>query len=133
VYLYLLPFLAFLASCKLEEGKGAKGEISGKVIVQVLYSNPILGIKDSVIKSYPAVDQRVYVNYGDNSIYDDDFRTDQNGGFKFTELTKGSYSVTVYSYCDTCDTEVTPITKKITLDKHDSKLEVPTFYIQEEQ
>ena len=120
----------FLYSCKLEEGEGGKATITGKVIVQELYSNAILGIKDSVINEYPAAEERVYLTYADNSIYDDDFRADENGNYKFTNLTKGNYTLTFYSYCDTCDTEITPIYKKVTLDSHKETKTVENVYIE---
>lgn len=121
-----------LFSCSLEEGEGGKGVITGRVIAQEKFSNPIIGIVDSVLKEYPAIDERVYLTYGDNSIYDDDFRTDENGYFKFESLTKGDYSLTFYSYCDTCDTEITPIYIDVTLKKHKDNIDIGTTYIEVE-
>lgn len=126
----LLILTFFFFSCSLDEGKGGKATCFGQVLVQQLYSNPILGIKDSVLAEYPAVDERVYITYGDNIIYDDDFRTDENGKYKFTNLTKGDYKISVFSYCDTCETEIKVLSKKINLKSHKETKEVSTFYIE---
>lgn len=121
--------LLALCSCSIEEGDGGQGEISGRVMVQVKYSNPILGIKDSIIKEYPAVKEKVYIQYGENTVYDDDFSTDGQGYFKFSNLTKGNYSLTVYSNCDTCDTGINVLEQKIKLDSHKDKKTANTFNI----
>jgi hypothetical protein len=126
-----LLFLA-LCSCSIEEGDGGQGEISGRVMVQVKYSNPILGIKDSIIKEYPAVKEKVYIQYGESTIYDNDFSTDGQGYYKFPNLTKGDYTLTVYSYCDTCDTGINVFEQKISLDSHKDKKTANTFNINPE-
>ncbi len=46
-----------------------------------------------------AVDERVYIIYGSDVIYGDDFRTDFNGNYRFAGLAKGSYII----YCHTKD------------------------------
>lgn len=129
----LLSLSLALFSCSLEEGEGGKGEISGRVMIQVLYSNPILGIKDSVIKEYPAVNEKVYINYGNNSIYDDDFNTDGEGYYKFIGLTKGSYNISTLTYCQTCGSETKVLVQTVTLKKHDDKIVAATFNTEEEQ
>ena len=129
--LYYIFSIFLFFSCSLEEGEGGKATISGNIVFQEIYSNPLLGIKDSVINEYPAVDEKVFITYGDNSIYDDDFNTDEFGNYKFTNLTKGDYTLTVYSYCDTCDTEVTAIYKDITLSSHKENKTVETIYIED--
>ena len=127
----LLSFSLF--SCSLEEGEGGKGEISGRVMIQVRYSNPILGIKDSVLKEYPAVNEKVYIKYGDNAIYDDSFNTDGEGYYKFTGLTKGSYDISTLTYCRTCDSETLVLNQVVTLKKHDDIIVADTFFTEEEQ
>ena len=46
---------------------------------------------------YEGADLDVYLIYGDNETYNDRVRTGPNGDFEFTYLTKGTYSVYVYS------------------------------------
>jgi hypothetical protein len=129
----LLTLSLALLSCSLEEGEGGKGEISGRVMIQVLYSNPIIGVKDSVIEEYPAVNEKVYIKYGDNSIYDDNFNTDGEGYYKFTGLTKGSYSLSTFTYCKTCGSETKVLEQTVTLKKHDDKIVALTFNTEEKQ
>ena len=70
--------ISLFFSCSLEEGEGGKGTITGNIVFQELYSNPLVGIEDSVVNEYAAVDEKVFITYGDNSIYDDDFNNHLN-------------------------------------------------------
>ena len=131
-YYYVLLFLS-LISCSIEEGEGGKGEISGKVMIQEIVDFSITGgPKDSVVNEYPAIDHRVYIKYGDNKTYDDDFDTDENGYFKFIQLTKGDYKLFTYTKCDTCDSEVSPVYQSVNLKKHSSKIDNITLFIEKD-
>jgi len=41
----------------------------------------------------PAVDEKVYIQYGDKTVYGDVVRTGGSGEYEFTNLTKGNYTV----------------------------------------
>ena len=131
LYLYLL---SSLLSCAIPEGEGGQGIISGRVNIQVIEDFTIFGgPSDTVTNEYPAVDERVYIKYGDNTIYDDHFDTDENGYFKFTNLSKGEYKLFTYTYCDTCDSEVAPVYESVSLEKHTSEVDDINFFISQEE
>ena len=44
-----------------------------------------------------AIDEKVYIIYGENGQYNDVVRTGAEGKFEFTNLTKGNYEVYVFS------------------------------------
>lgn len=112
-YIFGLLFFLTLFSCEKEEGEGGQATLKGTLIVQETFSSPVLGIKDSVVKTYPAVNERVYITYGNNDIYDDDFRTDFNGAFKFENLRTGDYTLYAYQDCNTCDEGISVISTSI--------------------
>lgn len=128
-----LLIVIILLSCEKEEGEGGQATLKGKVIFRELYSNAILGIKDSIIAEYPYADERVYLSYGDNDIYDDDFRTDYKGEYKFEGLRKGTYTVYSIPPCKNCEKEVEPVTQTVEITDGKGDTEVPTLYIYSNQ
>jgi hypothetical protein len=123
--------LAFLlsigiVSCEKVEGQGGQAAITGKVIVQKRER-----IQNSVIAEYDALDERVYIIYGDDEtpIADDDVRTTYNGMYKFDYLHPGNYRVYVYSECQKCPQEIEPIIREIKIGKNQNNVEVEPIYI----
>lgn len=47
--------------------------------------------------SGPIIDERVYIIYGEEDFYSESVRTDENGKYQFTGLTKGDYRVFSFS------------------------------------
>jgi hypothetical protein len=94
VTLLLIPSL-LLFSCSKEPGDGGRAEIRGAVLFQNVTSS---GSPDG--DPYPAVDERVYIIYGDGQYHDDDTRTGPYGEFRFPWLRKGTYRVYAISECD---------------------------------
>jgi hypothetical protein len=92
----LLSAVLFLTACSKEPGDGGRAEIRGAVLFQNVSSS---GSPDG--DPYPAVDERVYIIYGDGQYHDDDTRTGPNGEFRFPWLRKGSYRIYAISECDT--------------------------------
>jgi hypothetical protein len=91
-----LPILLVLfTACSKEPGDGGRAEIRGTILEQA-YSPS--GNTDG--DPYPAVDQEVYIIYGDGQYHDDDTRTGPNGEFRFAWLRKGSYRIYAISECD---------------------------------
>lgn len=120
-------------ACEPEEGEGGGASIQGQVVKRIAYSSPILGIEDSIIDEYPAIDERVYIVYGDDQIYSDDFKTDYDGWYKFEYLKKGDYTLYVYEECDTCPEKVRPVFLTIELEKNNDFIEAEPIYIYEEE
>jgi len=87
----LLTITTLLFSCAKEPGKGGASKLKGKVVVDEysVYNN-------KYIRSYYAVDESVYIIYGDNDYYSDKVKTDENGYYEFKGLQKGDYKLFTY-------------------------------------
>ena len=81
-----------LFACSPNEGKGGLASIEGKVMIQ-----NINALFEKSGNPYEAMDEDVYISYGNSELADDKARTSYNGVFKFNNLTKGEYTVYVYS------------------------------------
>ncbi len=98
-----LFLLIGMTSCSKEEGDFGNTTIIGHVYKQELTSSGI------VIREYYAPEERVYIIYGDNPVYDDMVRTSFDGSYKFDNLTAGDYRLFAYTACDTCASSVAPV------------------------
>lgn len=87
-----LILIGLIASCEKPEGVGGEGVIEGTVSVE--YYDKEFKVLQS---SQPAVDEDVFIVYGDDDVYDDDVTTSFNGKYRFEYLSKGDYSLYVYS------------------------------------
>lgn len=76
-----------------------------------------------------AADERVYIVYGaDEEVYSDEMRTSSNGGFKFTNLTRGDYQVFVYTK-DTVSGGNVILTQDVTITDKKEVLTLDGFHI----
>jgi hypothetical protein len=75
-------------SCQKDEGKGGSGSISGTLTEQFYNDDYSL-----LIHEKPAVDEDVYIVYGDKEELGDRVRTNHLGQFLFKYLYPGSYQV----------------------------------------
>lgn len=108
---FISAILFMLSACSKEPGVGGNSSISGKVIIQEI--DPFTGEVDL---EYEAPEERVYIIYGDNEIYDDEIRTHYDGQFKFTDLFKGSYTIFAYSDCNSCPSGTEPVMRTIEIE-----------------
>lgn len=106
-FFLFLALLLGITACEKDPGEGGNSTIQGKVVVNEVSNSGI------VLAEYGAVEQRVYIIYGDNEVYDDVVRTSFDGRFKFTDLFKGTYTVFVYSDCKSCPSETEAIMQSI--------------------
>lgn len=144
--LILSIFSVVFFSCEKPEGIGGAASIEGQIMVNV-YDNNFRVLQTSV----PAIDEDVYIIYGNDKLDFEDTRTNHEGKFKFNFLTKGDYSIYVLSNHSTDLTDsviivdvaiannkdhinVQPITIKKTMDVDDGKatLSGQVFYLKEE-
>lgn len=91
-FISLVLITTFFISCKKEEGVGGNSSITGTI--QYRKYDPTL---TTLITTYPAQDENVYIQYGDNDGVSDKVATDYNGKFTFSYLYPGSYTLWVYS------------------------------------
>ncbi|MBK6952599.1 MAG: hypothetical protein IPO32_00155 [Crocinitomicaceae bacterium] len=107
-FIFSFALLAITLSCNKEPGRGGTSSITGKVHVYNINS-----IGDTTDEYY-AMDEDVFIIYGDNDLtYDDKFSCSYDGSYRFDYLTPGEYTIFAYSRCDTCDDGVTPVFKTI--------------------
>jgi hypothetical protein len=88
----LMSAVLLLASCEKPEGPGGKGTIRGQVILRSYDRH--FRVLQSV---YPAADENVCIRYGSAGTVSDDRTTSPDGIFEFKYLSKGDYTVFVYS------------------------------------
>jgi len=118
----LILFVSFI-SCKKEAGEGGTASITGSVWVKNYNSTFTL-----LEGEYAALEEDVYIVYGDHNYFDERTRTNYNGVFRFGNLRKGKYTVYVYSKDSTftepsgkliqkAEVEVTKNGQELTLDE----------------
>ena len=91
--LIITALVIFLFGCEKNEGQGGTSTIKGKVLVHDFDAS-----FQAVVDTYPAVDEDVYIIYGDDhSTYDDHYKTSFDGTFEFKFLQKGKYKIFAYS------------------------------------
>lgn len=87
--------LLLFSQCQKEAGDGGLATIKGVINREYrsVLSNPstVLG------EQLPAMDQEVYIVFGDNISPDDKVVTNYEGAFSFTGLRKGDYTIYTYS------------------------------------
>ena len=74
-------------------------------------------------------EQRVYLCYGDNTIPDDDIKTNNAGEFEFKNLQIGTYKVYVISDKPPVSGEHQEIAKSVTIASNESITDAGTFLI----
>ena len=118
--------LLSLAACNKEEGPGGNATITGKVYV--LDYNMELTNK---LDEYYGADIDVFLVYGDDIIYSEDFKTNYDGSYRFQNLRPGNYSVFAYSEDTTAGTEdyLFPVFKNIEITKNKDEITVEDIII----
>lgn len=88
VLLLLVVAGILLASCAKDEGFGGTGSISGTIIEQ-FYNDDF----SQLIRTSPAIDEEVFILFGDDSTPGERVNTGSNGDFRFNFLYPGSYHI----------------------------------------
>lgn len=91
IFFFAFAFSIFCA-CAPEEGKGGLASIEGKVLIQ-----NINALQEVSGTAYAAIDEDVFISYGNSGLQDDKESTGPNGKYKFENLTKGDYTIFVFS------------------------------------
>ena len=89
--LLLITIVCFNA-CEKPEGKGGKSTIKGRLYALNCYDSVQTVGDDDALNA-----QRVYLVYGDNSAFDDNMQTSEDGSFEFNYLRPGNYKIFAYS------------------------------------
>ncbi len=122
----LLFALFLFAGCEKPAGEGGNASIRGRVLVKDYNASFTVFIRE-----YYAQDQRVYIIYGDDQVYSDDFRTDFNGWYEFRFLRPGQYRLFTYSKDSTLQspTQQVPVFAEVTIPSGASVVNAPDLVI----
>ena len=128
LFLFLFLLIFTFSSCSKVEGPGGTITIKGKVV-----ERDHVGVN---IFEYSAVDQDVFIIYGNqNSFYDDDVKTSYDGSFEFRYLQKGDYQIFVYSEVDPATQtpddpiSITEVLKAVSVTENNEVYDMGTIYI----
>src|SRR5215510_11150462 len=96
-YLIILSVLCLsvVLSCKKGPGEGGRTSIIGKVWAEEWDDISYTVHYDSL--DHWAMDEDVYIIYGDDATYGDRVKTGPDGVFEFRYLREGDYTIYVYS------------------------------------
>jgi hypothetical protein len=100
--IYVFALIIFI-SCQKQEGEGGTSAIYGNLVTVEVQHFDIPGNEriDTITAPYFHADQDVFIIYGDNdNLYDDNYKTSYDGSFGFESLRKGTYTIFVYSDCE---------------------------------
>lgn len=86
--IYISICLVFLCSCTQNEGLGGNSEIVGKLVTRY-YNNDFTVFQDE----QPAVDEEVFIIFGENTTLGDNVETSFDGSFEFEYLWPGKYQI----------------------------------------
>mgnify|MGYP003866254473 FL=1 len=75
-------------------------------------------------------DVRVYLTYGENTIYDESEKTGVNGAFAFRNLQVGKYTLYVLSKDSISQEYTIPVEKEIEITSDESVVDAGNFLIQ---
>lgn len=90
----LVGFLLVFALGCSEPGPGEGGYASIQGVVMVEDWNSTF---TTILSRYPAMDERIYLVFGDDPVPGTDVRTSYNGAYRFPYLHAGAYRVYTYS------------------------------------
>lgn len=125
-----MGLVAALTACNKEPGNGGLASVRGRVMkeVRLVLSNP-----ETVVQTYPAPDEDIWIIYGENISPDDRERTNFDGEFEIRFLRPGDYTLYVYSR-DTTGLPNTspnrmPIIREFTIDQRREQLDLGDIVI----
>ena len=88
VAIFLCVALIFMTSCQKEAGFGGTGAIEG-TIIEKFYNDDY----SVLLYEKPAVDEEVFIQFGDEQVLGDRVFTSKSGTFRFEYLYPGAYQV----------------------------------------
>ena len=126
IVLLMVTLSILVLSCQKNPGEGGNATIVGSV-----WEKNYNSTYTELIAEYAAMDQNVYIVYGDNVGFDDKTETDYLGNYRFNYLRPGKYTIYVYSEDSSMQTvsgEIA-ILKEVEITGTDQILTVPQIII----
>lgn len=127
IFILLLSCITcILFSCDKPAGKGGTSRIKGRVYIRD-YNSTFTLLQDE----FYAMEERVYITYGDHDFYDDDLRTSYDGTYVFDELRKGTYTIFAYTDDSLLATPggMYPVFKTVEITEDYQTVEIPTIIL----
>ena len=123
IIITFIGYTLLFFSCQKEAGEGGSSVITGKVYAK--------DVKDGLLTGeYYAPDEKVYIVYGNSTVYNDEMDTHYDGRYRFSYLYPGTYTIFCYSECDSCVSEVEPIIQQVEITQEGEVVELPDLVIQ---
>lgn len=127
IIILMIGFITVIfSSCDKPAGKGGTSRIKGKIYIRD-YNSTFTLLQDQ----YYAMEERVYITYGNHDFYDDDTRTSYDGTYVFDELRKGTY--TIFAYTDDSLLATPggqyPVFKTVEITEDNQTVEIPTIIL----
>lgn len=122
--IFLVIFSVVFVGCVNLEGEGGNSSIEGRVF----YIDYVQG-KQAVLDTFPAVDEDIYIVYGNGEYSDDDVSTNGNGEYQITGLRKGKYRLSVYSADPYGNGFDVPVTVDVEISKRKETVLIENIYI----
>ena len=109
--------ISLMSSCEKTEGEGGTSTIMGQVFTKNY--NTDFTVK---LGEYYSPDVDVFIIYGDDSIYSDDFKTGIDGWYRFEFLNQGTYTLYTFSEDSTRrdPSNMVPVSTTITIDENNT-------------
>ncbi len=113
-----------MVGCTKPEGEGGTSVIYGKVYAFDYNNSGVLQ------GEYYLPDEDVFIIYGDgDNYYDDSYKTSFDGSFRFQYLRPGTYTVFVYSDCETCPSGTEEITQVVEITSNNQDIVLDDFEV----
>jgi len=124
--IFVLGVVLSISACEKSQGEGGNATIVGSVWVEDYNST-----FTDLLGEYAAMEEDVYIVYGDNVGYDDKTETDYLGNYRFNYLRPGKYTIFVYSKDSTMSTinGETVVLKEVEITESNQVLTVPQIII----
>jgi len=119
-----VSLVSLFSSCAKTEGEGGNAKIQGKIFA-IDYPDK----NSSVLDTFPASEEDVYIIYGDNEAVDNKEVTNQDGLFCFDYLRKGTYTIVVYTKDPEKGDIKFPVEKTIEIKERKGEYTVDDIYI----
>lgn len=123
IFSFLLLSAALGAGCRKEPGEGGLATVQGKVWARDLDNDGFLKTEGYI------GDERVFIGVEGESTSFESVRTSFDGSYKFSFLRKGTYSVWVFSRCDSCTLEQAARIQTATVEDRKETVTLPDFSI----
>lgn len=122
----LILTITGILSCDKPAGEGGTSKITGKVYIRD-YNSSFTILQDAFF----AMEERIYIIYGDHTFYDDDIRTSYDGSYEFNYLRKGTYTIFAYSDDSTFTTPggMFPVFRTVEITDDNQTVEVPLMIL----